>query len=136
MIQRRLITFGLGLVVTLGFCQPSQAIMQFQKEFVNLYVGADKDSDYAKLVKSAGCFCCHQGKKRKNGNAYGAQLAELLDKRADAKKPAKIVEALKKVAEMHSVAGDDKSPTFGALIAEGKLPGGSVEDSKKEPAAN
>jgi hypothetical protein len=50
------------------------------------------------------------------------------------KNPEKIVESLKKVEAMHSVAGDDKSPTFGDLIKEGKLPGGSIEDAKKEPA--
>ena len=124
----------MSLLASLSLVRPAQAIPQFQKEFITLYVGADKTTDFAKLVKQAGCFSCHQGKLRKNRNVYGAQLAELLDKKADKKNPEKIVESLKKVAEMHSVAGDDKSPTFGELIKEGKLPGGSLEDAKKEPA--
>jgi hypothetical protein len=114
--------------------RPAHAILQFQKEFVNLYVGDDKDSDFGKLVKQAGCFVCHQGKLRKNHNPYGEHLDELLDKKTDMKNPEKIVDALKKVEVMHSVAGDDKSPTYGDLIKQGKLPGGSLEDVKKEPA--
>jgi hypothetical protein len=116
--------------------RPAHAIMQFQKEFVNLYVGDDKDSDFAKQVKQAGCFVCHQGKMRKHHNAYGKHLEPLLDKKADMKNPEKIVEALKKVEALHSVEGDDKSPTYGELIKQGKLPGGSIEDAKKEPAAS
>jgi hypothetical protein len=113
----------------------AQAIPQFQKEFVTLYVGEDKTTDFAKLVRQAGCFVCHQGKLRKNHNSYGIHLVELLDKKADMKNPAKIVEALKKVEVMHSIEGDDKSPTYAELIKEGKLPGGSLEEAKKEPAA-
>jgi hypothetical protein len=122
------------VLASLALTKPAQAIPQFQKEFLTLYVGDDKESDFAKLVKKAGCFTCHQGKLRKNHNPYGQPLADLLDKKADMKNPEKIVESLKKVEAMHSVAGDDKSPTFGDLIKEGKLPGGSIEDAKKEPA--
>jgi hypothetical protein len=115
--------------------RPAQAIMQFQREFVKLYVGDDKDSDFAKQVKKAGCFVCHQGKSRKHHNPYGVHLVELLDKKTDMKNPEKIIGALKKVEAMHSVAGDDTSPTYGDLIKQGKLPGGSLEDAKKEPVA-
>ncbi|MDZ4659152.1 MAG: hypothetical protein SH868_16390 [Bythopirellula sp.] len=127
------LTIVMALLISLSLTRPAQAILQFQKEFITLYT-PDKTTDYAKVVKQAGCFVCHQGKLRKNHNPYGVHLVELLDKKTDMKNPAKIVEALKKVAEMHSVAGDDKSPTFGELIAAGELPGGSLEDAKKEPA--
>jgi hypothetical protein len=133
MRQIALVLF-IAVLASLALAKPAHAIPQFQKEFITLYVGTDKESDFAKLVKQAGCFACHQGKLRKNQNVYGQELAKLLDKKADMKNPAKIVESLKKVEEMHSVAGDDKSPTFGALIKEGKLPGGSIEEAKKEPA--
>jgi hypothetical protein len=122
------------LLATLPLTRPAFAIPQFQKEFITLYVGEDKTTDFAKTLKKAGCWCCHQGKLRKNHNPYGTPLAELLDKKADMKNPEKIVEALKKVEAMHSIEGDDTSPTFGELIKEGKLPGGSLEDAKKEPA--
>ncbi len=123
----------LAVLALVTLTKPAQAIPQFQKEFITLYA-SDKESDFGKEVKKAGCFTCHQGKLRKNQNAYGQELAKLLDKKADMKNPEKIVESLKKVADMHSVAGDDKSPTFGELISEGKLPGGPLEDAKKEPA--
>lgn len=114
--------------------QPAQAILQFQKEWVKLYVGDDKDSDFAKLVKKANCFVCHQGKLRKHHNAYGIHLVDLLDKKADMKNPEKIIEAIKKIETMHSVPGDESSPTYAELIKQGQLPGGSIEDAKKEPA--
>ncbi len=122
-----------ALLATLSLTRPAHAIPQFQKEFLTLYA-SDKSTDFAKEVKKAGCFVCHQGKLRKNQNVYGQELAKLLDKKADIKNPEKIVESIKKVAELHSVAGDDASPTFGDLIKEGKLPGGPLEEAKKEPA--
>ena len=125
----------LALVATFASMRPAHAILQFQKEWVNLYIGDDKDSDFAKEVKKAGCFVCHQGKLRKHHNPYGIHLVELLDKKADMKNPEKIVEAIKKVEAMHSVADDDTSPTYGELIKQGTLPGGSLEEAKKEPAA-
>ncbi|TWU26004.1 hypothetical protein [Bythopirellula polymerisocia] len=129
----RLVLSMLALLFTASVVQPAQAVLQFQKEFVNLYVGDDKESDWALEVKAAKCWVCHQGKLRKHHNPYGQLLVPLLDKKKDAKNPEKIVEALKKVADMHSVEGDDKSPTFGELIKSGKLPGGSLDDCKKEP---
>lgn len=127
-----LVTF-LAVAAAIVSVRPAHAILQFQKEWVKLYVGDDKDSDFAKEVKKAGCLLCHQGKLRKHHNPYGEHLVPLLDKKADMKNPEKIVEALKKVEVMHSVEGDDKSPTYGELIKQGKLPGGSLEDAKKEP---
>ena len=134
-MQRYSVVLLLALSVVLSFARQAQAIPQFQKEFVTLYVGEDRTTDFAKLVRQAGCFACHQGKLRKNHNPYGIHLVELLDKKADMKNPEKIVEALKKVEVMHSVQGDDKSPTYADIIKEGKLPGGPLEEAKKEPAA-
>jgi hypothetical protein len=74
-------------------------------------------------------------------NAYGMQLATLLKKENFAaarlkdepdKVKSEIEEALNKVAEMKS--GGDDSPTYGALIAEGKLPGGEpTQTAEAEP---
>ena len=128
------VVLSVTLLATLSLTRPAQAIPQFQKEYLALYMGEDKTTDFAKSLKQAGCWNCHQGKLRKNHNPYGIHLVDLLDKKADMKNPEKIVEALKKVEAMHSVEGDDKSPTYGELIKEGKLPGGSLEDAKKEPA--
>ena len=49
-------------------------------------------------------------------------LSELLDKKADAKNPEKIRQALETVAKMPS--NGTGSPTFGELIQMGKLPAG------------
>ena len=132
-MQFRVIFCFASLLLISSLAQSALAVLQFQKEFVNLYVGEDKESDWATEVKAAKCFVCHQGKKKKNHNPYGQHFEPLLDKKKDAKNPEKIIEALKKVADMHSVEGDDKSPTFGELIKSGKLPGGPLEESKKEP---
>ncbi|MEM9185424.1 MAG: hypothetical protein AAGB00_02890 [Planctomycetota bacterium] len=113
-------------------CGPASAFPQFKKPYAELYA-PDKGSDYGALVKKANCYLCHQGKKKSNKNAYGNKLDPLLGKE-DKKNVEKIMDALKQVAEMPSVDGDDSSPTFGALIAEGKLPGGTIEECKEEPA--
>lgn len=134
-MRRLAVVMFLVLLAMLLSVRPAQAILQFQKEWVKLYVGDDKDSDFAKQVKKTGCWVCHQGKLRKHHNPYGIHLVDLLDKKADMKNPEKIVEAIKKVEAMHSVAGDDKSPTYGEIIKQGKLPGGTLEEAKKEPAA-
>jgi len=141
--------FGLmlltGLFVTCGLARPAEAIKQFQIEFEKLYLGeasgtelADifkkqESKDEEKALKKLRCLTCHQGKKKKHRNAYGMQLSELLDKKKDKKDKEKIIEALKKVAEMRSDPKDEKSPTFGDLIKQGKFPGGSLEDLQKEP---
>ncbi len=129
-----------SLLVTCGWASPAAAIKPFQVEFEKLYLGeqSDANSDLAKLfkekkLKKFRCLSCHQGKKKKHHNAYGMQLAELLDKKKDKKDKEKIIDALKQVAEMHSDPKDEKSPTFGELILQGKIPGGSLEDLKKEP---
>jgi hypothetical protein len=105
----------------------SAAIIQFHKEFVAAYVETSKDEGFVKAATEAKCYICHVGKKRTNRNAYGQQLSELLDKKKDKSDKKKIQEALAKVAEMRSDPEDEKSPTFGELIAEGKLPGGEVQ---------
>lgn len=122
-----------AILFAINLAQPALAVLQFQKVFVNHYVGDDKESDWAIQVKEAKCWACHQGKSRKQHNPYGVHLVPLLDRKKDAKNPEKIVEALEKVAAMHSIEGDDSSPTYGELIKAGKLPGGTLEECKTEP---
>jgi hypothetical protein len=115
--------------------QSAHATPPFQAEFIKLYVKDHSNEEFAKMVKTkAKCHTCHQGKKvGPHHNAYGKQLAELLDAKTDKKDVEKIKGALEKVAKMHSDPKDDKSPTFGELIAKGELPGGDLEKSKEEP---
>ncbi len=122
----------------LGLGAPSaMAIAQFQAVFIKEYINDHPDEEFAKYVKTkAKCNVCHQGKvspKNVHHNSYGTPLVELLDAEEDKKDVEKIKKALAEVAKMHSDPEDDKSPTFGDLIKESKLPGGPLEESQKEP---
>lgn len=118
-----------GLVVACAMAasaRPAFAIKQFFDEFKAMYVKPDSadaaEKALAAAVETEKCNVCHTGKSKKERNAYGEALAGLLDKKEDAKNVDKIRASLEKVAGMPS---DGKSgPTFGALIKEGKLPGG------------
>jgi hypothetical protein len=81
----------------------------------------------AAAVEEAKCNVCHVGKSKKDRNAYGHALAERLDKKEDAKNVEKIRKALEEVAALSSDPAKADAPTFGQLIAEGKLPGGAPQ---------
>lgn len=122
----------LAVAVTL-WPAPAGAFVQFQKQFHEVYLKGHKDEKYVKLVKTkAKCWVCHQGRVKKNYNPYGVHFVGLLGK-DDKKDVKKIVAALKKVGAMRSDAKDRESPTYDQLIADSKLPGGPLEDVKKEP---
>lgn len=130
----------LSIVVVLlafvgGVARQAAAFPAMQAAFYKEYLTDSANPDYVKMVKTeAKCGLCHQGKKsKKNRNAYGAHLAELVDMKKDARNADKLKEALVTVAAMHSVEGDATSPTYGELIAEGKLPGGDLKAAIEEP---
>ena len=149
--MQKLILILCGSALAMGILvQPGYAIPQFHKEFVKLYLGDSekKPAGEAKPAEEGAttddleeiatgsktkCFVCHQGKKRKNQNSYGKELAKLLDKKKDKKDVKKIIEALETVAKIHTDPKDKKSPTYGDLIKAGKSPGGTLEAAKKEP---
>ncbi len=110
----------------------AQAFPQFHAQFKDLYIKDSENADWVKLANKAKCLVCHQGKSKENLNPYGHQVHELLGPK-DKKNVEKIVAALKEVAELPSVADDDTSPTFADRIAEGKLPGGELEELVKDP---
>ncbi|QDV72625.1 hypothetical protein [Botrimarina mediterranea] len=123
----------LALMVVAGVIAPAVAFPPFQKQFLAKYADGT-DEAFTKLAKGdAKCFVCHQGKSKKNRNPYGQALAELIGKK-DQKDTDKIVAALEEVAKKPSNPKDSKSPTFGELIEEGKLPGGDLDAVKAEPA--
>jgi len=122
---------GVAVAVMAGAAvRPAYAIKQFADEFKAVYVKADSadpaEKALATEVETAKCNVCHVGKSKKDRNAYGHALADLLDKKEDAKDVAKIRAALEKVAGMPSDPAQPDSATFGALIKQGKLPGGPV----------
>lgn len=113
-----------GLVVaTAGAAREAFAIKQFADEFKAVYV---KDgTPLAAAVEEAKCNVCHAGKSKKDRNAYGNALAERLDKKEDAKNVEKIRKALEEVAALSSDPSKPDAPTFGKLIEQGMLPGGT-----------
>ncbi|HEX6962485.1 MAG TPA: hypothetical protein VF175_11500 [Lacipirellula sp.] len=125
-----------ALIVAVA-AEQALAIAQFQAAFIKEYINDHPDKEFQKYVKTkAKCHICHQGKvtpKNVHHNAYGEHLVELLDPKEDKKDVEKIKKALAEVAKMHSDPEDENSPTYGDLIKESKLPGGDLEESKKEP---
>jgi cytochrome c2 len=115
---------------------PAKAIKAFKDQFEAKYVKKEtkdaKEKAFAEAVAKAKCNVCHEGKKKSDRNAYGKELAKLLDKKADKDNIEKIKKSLEKVAKAKVDPKDKKSPTFGELIKEGKLPGGDPEAKKKE----
>lgn len=119
---------GVGALAAVALsASPALAVKQFKERFENRYIKADssepKDVALREAYEKAGCNVCHEGESRKNRNAYGRALHEFLDKK-DKDDDAKIDSALEKVESKRSVADDAKSPTFGELLRQGKLPAG------------
>ena len=119
-----------GAVVALacgGVAREAFAFKEFSEEFKAVYVKPDSadpaEKALAAEVEAAKCNVCHMGSSKKERNAYGKALAERLDKE-DKKNVEKIKKALEEVAALKSDPDNAGSPTFGALIKEGKLPGG------------
>ena len=123
----RAVATGLVIaVVVASSCRPAFAIKQFFDEFKAVYVKPDSNDPAEKAlaaaVETAKCNVCHMGMNKKDRNAYGNALAELLDKKEDAKNMEKIRQSLEKVAGMPSDPAKSDSPKFGDLIKQGKLP--------------
>lgn len=148
---RRFITGGASLIVFALLVRPAFAIPPFSKEFQATYVQPDsndpnvkKFSQLASSSETGLCLICHvKGEQKTVRNRYGAALAKLLHKENFAKKrldaePEKakkeIHDALEKVAGQKSDPTKEDSPTFGQLIAQGKLPG--IEPEEKPPATD
>ena len=132
-MRKMVSVFFCGLFFVCAIARPVSAIIQFQKEFHNLYLDEEKKSEFAKRVVEDKCWLCHQGKSKKNHNSYGIHLTKLLDRKKDKKDKEKIIAALKKIEKLHTDPKDEKSKTYGDLIKVGKLPGGTLEECKKEP---
>jgi hypothetical protein len=119
-----------------GVAQPAAGVPQFADAFVAKYVKDHPNKEFSETVMKGTnkCFVCHHGKNRKNRNVFGKELDVLLDRKTDAKDQEKILASFAKVLEMHVDPKNDKSETYGDRVKAGKLPGGELEDLKKEPA--
>lgn len=117
-----------GLVVVIGIAlaaTPAHAVKEFRDEFEARYVKRNSrkrpDVSLARAVDQAKCTVCHQGEDKHRLNAYGSQVAQLVNKQ-DKGNRAKIQAALERAATISSDPFTPKSPTFGALIRKGQLP--------------
>jgi len=120
----RVAVFGVVLAAA-SQAREAFAIKQFADQFKDVYV--KEGTPLAAEVEAAKCNVCHKGKSKKDKNSYGEALAKLLDKKEDKENVEKIREALATVAKESSDPANPSAPTFGALIEEGKLPGGPAE---------
>jgi hypothetical protein len=137
MRSRFLLIAATPLVVFLA-AQSALAIPAFSKVFTKEYVENNSDKKFAEEAAKPpnSCYICHQGKDRKNRNAFGKEVAKFLDKKKDAKNEQKISDSIKKALEKHVDPKDDKSETYMDLVKAGKYPGGKLEDLKKDPPKN
>jgi hypothetical protein len=142
----RFVLIGLSvLVVLVGvwalMTGPAEAQPTFKPFFDEKYFPKEGDTAMKKAHTMSSCNFCHIGgatnEERKNRNAYGQALAKRLNakdamdlsfasklKTPDVYKKAqdKIRKALDAVEKEPSDPKDKKSPTFGDLLKEGKLP--------------
>ena len=130
----RSLRFLLVVPVLIAFVAPAVALPPFQIEFKKDYLDSLKDKKFAEEMNKADvkCLVCHQGKQKKNRNAFGKDVGKLLTKK-DAKDKDKIAAGLKKALAMHVDPKDDKSETYMDRLMASKWPGGNLEDLKKDP---
>ena len=134
-MRYRYLLIAAPLLFALTATRPAFAILQFSKVFKKDYLDNHADKKFAAEASKApnSCMVCHQGKNRKHRNAFGQEVAKLLDKKKDAKDEAKISASIKKVLAMHVDPKDEKSETYLDRVKAGKYPGGELADLKKEP---
>lgn len=144
MFARIVLSACFALVGTAYIAQPAYAIPFFWEVFNEKVVPADPKEEPAKAFAATAtaskCNVCHiDGQSKKERNAYGAALDELLDKanfdkerleKEKDKATEEVFAALEKVKAMKVNKEDEKSPTFADNISAGKLPS---EIAKAEP---
>lgn len=148
-----LVCATLASLVLLAIGTPdARAIKPFKDQFDAKYVKSDstdpKEAAFFDAVRSAGCNLCHVGgfRDRQYRNEYGAALSKRLDHHKDdpdvdglsaeqkQQLVTKIQAALDEVAGQKSSDDSPDAPTFGELIAAGKLPAKVVKRLPDSPA--
>lgn len=115
---------------------PAGAVPKFYQVFKKEFLDKHPDKKFVEAMDKSDvrCLVCHQGKKKKdNRNAFGAELAKLLDRKKDMKNDEKIAASIKKVLAMHVNPKDEKSETYMDRLKASKWPAGELEELKKEP---
>jgi cytochrome c2 len=135
-MRYRYLLAAVSMLVALAATRSAVAIKPFYDVYKKEYLETNANKAFVEEATKGtnGCLTCHQGKKsKKNRNAFGKELAKLLDKKKDAKDTAKISASIKKVLAMHVDPKDDKSETYLDRVKAGKWPVGTLEELTKEP---
>ncbi len=110
---------------------PAAALELYQTNFEARYTKrgrsdskeiAQKKVILARAIDVAKCNVCHVGKDKKKRNGYGKELAKLLIEVDDVENAKEVIKAIEEVGKVKSDPRDKKSPTFGDLMGQGKLP--------------
>ena len=138
-MRQSYVTLLLLVLASVG-TQQAFGFLQFQKEWVKVYIESSEDEspemeEFKELTTGKDkCLICHQGTKSKdNRNAYGKLLEGKLTK-DDKKDTDKIAAALAEVGKMKVDPEKEDSLTYDEVIAKKQLPGGTLEELKEEPA--
>jgi hypothetical protein len=136
------LVFALAVAAaSLVLIEPASAMPPFRKAFEDKYVKDQSNATLEASFKKAMCNTCHvQGKPKTENNAYGQELAKLIEgsanerlkaatakgeaaKEAETKKLlAELEAAFAKVEKLKSDPKNDAAPTFGERIKQGMLP--------------
>ena len=111
----------------------SNALAPFKKAFSKRYAAEPDNDAFKSAVKKLGCNLCHiKGEKKDKRNAYGQELAKLIEgnakeriKKAGAGKKAeteRVLEELSKAFDKVEKIKAKSGGTYGDLLKEGKLP--------------
>ncbi len=117
-----------GVAVVLGLATiapPVDAVEEFYAELEAKYVKPESKNQNDVVLtiafEQARCTICHPGDDKHRLTAYGGQVAWRINK-YDKENREKIQKALEQVAALRSDPRDPKSPTYGELFREGRLP--------------
>ena len=119
-----------AMVGIVGAGRPAYAIKEFYKELEAKYVKRDskKETDIDLLIafEQAQCTICHPRDNKQQLTPYGGQVGWRINK-FDKGNKKKIQAALKELEDLRSDSRNPKSPTYGELFRQGRLPPSLME---------
>ncbi len=133
--------FGITLIsaaiMAVSFSGSASALPEFKKAFQEKYTDKEANPEFYDVVKKAGCNVCHiKGEDKDKRNAYGDELAKLIEGDAGQRKKdvkdeskekkdevkAEILAELEKAWDVAAEKENADGVKFGDLIKESKLP--------------
>jgi cytochrome c553 len=124
---------AMGMMVAVG--STVFGITEFKKAFKEKYADPSSSEDFKAAVRKAGCFVCHEkGEEKDVRNAYGAELAKLIEGDVEQRlknatdqgtrkdEIEKLLKELDAAFPQVEVIKDAAGETYGDRIKAGKLP--------------